>query len=64
MSALRTSCSASLRIRFMSNLKSLSARILALALYCRDSGQVPFSVCRVGSFSSAGKLLGCCDGGM
>ena len=48
----------------MSNLKSLSARILALALYCRDSGQVPFSVCRVGSFSSAGKLLGCCDGGM
>ena len=38
----------------MSNLKSLSARILALALYCRDSGQVPFSVCRVGSFSSAG----------
>ena len=46
MSALRTSCSTSLRIRFLCNLKFLSARILALALYCRDSGQVPFSVCR------------------
>ena len=30
----------------MCNLKSLSAHILALALYCRDSGQVPFSIRR------------------
>ena len=29
----------------MSNLKSLSAHILDLALYCRDSWQVPLSIC-------------------
>ena len=45
--ALSVSCSAFLRICFVSLLKSSSAVILALALYCRVSGQVPLSVCLV-----------------
>ena len=43
--ALSVACSAFLRICFISLLKSSSAAILALALYCRVSEQVPLSVC-------------------
>ena len=42
---LSVSCSAFLQICFISLLKSSSAVILALALYCRVCGQVPLSVC-------------------
>ena len=43
----------------MSVLNSLSALIRALALYCRDSGQVPLSMCLFSDFmaASAWKIL-------
>ena len=37
----------------MSVLNSLSPLIQALALYCRDSGQVPFSMCLFSDFMAA-----------
>ena len=43
--ALTISCSACLRIRLISDLNSLSALILARALYCKDLGQDPLSEC-------------------
>ena len=49
----------------MSILNSLSAHIRALALYCRDSGQVPLSVCLFNDLmaDSAWKILFSADCG-
>ena len=48
-----TSLHESFLIRLMPVLKSLSALIRALALYCRDSGQVPLSMCLFSDFMAA-----------